>query len=204
MMTEVRNANKTDRIIEVAQSLFGLYGLEKVSMLEIANELNISKASLYYYFPDKESLYLAVLEKEQAEFISRISEIIRTIKKPEEMLREYVILRLDYFSRLMNLSRLRLEAYSEFKPVIRETIRSFREKEKKEIVKILNKGIRLRVFSIEDPDMTASLFLDLLKGLRVSLLRDRRTLVIERDEYESLLEKTTAFTGIFIKGLRNK
>ena len=60
--------NKTDLIIEAAQKRFGLYGVEKTSMREIANDLKLSKASLYYYFPDKESLYKAVVEKEQKEF----------------------------------------------------------------------------------------------------------------------------------------
>jgi AcrR family transcriptional regulator len=204
-MEEVsKNSNKVNQIIKVAQELFGIYGLEKVSMLEIANELKLSKASLYYYFPDKESLYKAVLEKEQGEFISRISEIVRSISNPEKMLSEYVRLRLEYFSRLLNLSRLRLEVYSDMKPDLRETIRIFKEKEKVIVEEILNRGITSGIFSIEDTDKTASLFLDLLKGLRVSVIIEKRTIVIEQSEYDHLLEKTTAFTGIFIKGLKIK
>ena len=69
--------NKMQQIIDVAQKRFGVYGLEKTSMREIAEDLNLSKASLYYYFPDKESLYRAVVEKEQDEFIAKISENIK-------------------------------------------------------------------------------------------------------------------------------
>jgi len=58
-----------DRILSVAQTRFGLYGFEKTTMREIAEELNVSKGSLYYYFPDKENLYKAVVEKEQEEFL---------------------------------------------------------------------------------------------------------------------------------------
>ena len=53
-------------------------------MREIADDLKLSKASLYYYFPDKESLYSAVVEKEQDEFIAKISECITREEEPDK------------------------------------------------------------------------------------------------------------------------
>jgi len=193
--------NKINHILEAAQKRFGVFGIEKTSMREIANDLKLSKASLYYYFPDKESLYKAVVEKEQNEFIVNISERILTILEPQQLLCEYAIARLSYFRTLLNLSRLRLEAYSDLKPAFRETIHIFKEKEKEIVIKIFEKGISTGKFSINDTDQTASLFLDLLKGLRVSVVNDKITLFIEEEEYEVLLEKTIAFTEIFVKGL---
>ena len=107
---------KVQMIIEASQKRFGLFGLEKTSMREIADDLKLSKASLYYYFPDKESLYKAVVEKEQTEFIEKISERISSIHEPEQLLLEYANSRLSYFRTLLNLSRLRLEIYSGLKP----------------------------------------------------------------------------------------
>jgi AcrR family transcriptional regulator len=202
MEENIRTISKVDQIIEVAQRLFGMYGLEKVSMLEIASELHFSKASLYYYFPDKENIYKAVLEKEQAEFINRITEKINGISNPEKMLSEYATMRLEYFSRLLNLSRLRLEVYSDMKPVFRETTMLFKEKELGIVMDIFNLGIKKKIFRIGDKEMTASLFLDLLKGLRVSIITDRRMLVIDQEEYSRLLIRTKAFTKIFINGLK--
>jgi AcrR family transcriptional regulator len=194
-------SDKISTIVKAAQRRFGIYGVEKTSMREIASDLKLSKASLYYYFPDKASLYRAVVEKEQEEFLVKISERILTIKEPEQLLCEYALARLSYFRTLLNLSRLRLEAYSDLKPVIRETIRIFKEKEKEIIIRIFDKGISIGDFYIIDKDKTASLFLDLLKGLRVSVVNDKITLFIEEEEYNSLLENTVAFTEIFAKGL---
>ena len=196
--------DKVQIIIEASQKRFGLFGVEKTSMREIADDLKLSKASLYYYFPDKESLYKAVVEKEQKEFIDKITERILSIVEPEQLLREYCISRLSYFRTLLNLSRLRLEAYSDLKPVFRETIQIFKEKEKEIIKKIFNKGIASGIFYINDADQTASLFLDLLKGLRVTVINEKETMVIEQNEYDLLLEKTIAFANLFIKGLKNR
>jgi AcrR family transcriptional regulator len=202
MKEEVVETNdKVSQIISAAQIRFGLYGIEKTSMREIASDLKLSKASLYYYFPDKESLYKAVVEKELEEFIARISEIIERIDEPGRLLLEYANSRLSYFRTLLNLSRLRLEAYSDLRPVFRETLRLFKEKEKAIIIQIFNKGIDAGIFLINDKDRMASLFLDLHKGLRVTLVNDKRTLFIEQDEYDLLLEKTISFTELFIRGI---
>lgn len=200
-------SDKTDKvqmILEASQKRFGLFGIEKTSMREIADDLKLSKASLYYYFPDKESLYKAVVEKEQAEFISSISEKISSITDPEQLLIEYAGTRLSYFRTLLNLSRLRFESFSGLRPGFRETIRKFKEKEKFIICMIFEKGISGGIFFIDDKDQTASLFLDLLKGLRVTVINEKDTLFIEQDEYDLLLEKTIAFTNIFIKGIKFK
>lgn len=203
-MSGLDKSNKEQLIIETAQKRFGLYGVEKTSMQEIADDLMLSKASLYYYFPDKENLYKAVVEKEQNEFITKLTERMLSIKEPDLLLREYVNTRLSYFRSLLNISRLRLEAYSDLKPVFRETMILFKEKEKEIIIKIFNDGIRKGIFFIEETDKTASLFLDLLKGLRISVVNDKKTLFIEQEEYDKLLHNTVAFTEIFIKGLSVK
>lgn len=196
--------NKLLQILEVAQIRFGRYGLEKTSMQEIADDLKISKASLYYYFPDKESMYRAVVEKEQNEFLTKISETTENIMDPGQLLRGYSRARLSYFRTLLNLSRLRNEAYYNLKPVFREAINIFKEKETEIIKEIFRKGIIMGKFHIEDTNETASLYLDLLRGLRVSVVSDKKTLFIEQEEYDRLLEKTEAFTDIFIKALTVK
>jgi TetR/AcrR family transcriptional regulator len=197
-------SNKEQMIIEAAQKRFGMLGIEKTSMQEIADDLKLSKASLYYYFPDKESLYKAVIEKEQNEFVKMITEKVLSINEPDKLLREYVNARLSYFRSLLNLSRLRLDAYSDLRPVFKETIIAFKEKEKEIVKKILNDGIKKGIFILEDSDSTASLFLNLLKGLRISVVNDKKTMFIEQEEYDKLLSDTVAFTDIFIKGIKNK
>ena len=193
---------KGQLIIEAAQRRFGQFGIEKTSMREIADDLNLSKASIYYYFPDKESLYVAVVEKEQNEFIERISHRILTIEEPGLLLREYAISRQSYFRTLLNLSQLRIKDFSDLKPVFRETIILFKEREKEIIIRIFEKGIKDGVFVIEDTDKTASLFLDLLRGLRVSVVNEKKMMFIDQQEYDMLLERTVSFTDIFLKGLR--
>lgn len=202
--TGIYKSKRLEMIIEASQKRFGKFGIEKTSMREIADDLKLSKASLYYYFPDKESLYKAVVEKEQREFIAKISERIFNFHEPEQLLLEYVNARISYFRTLLNLSRLRLETYSGLKPDFIEAINTFRGKEIDIIKKIFDKGIKSDVFYIDDTDQMASLFLDLLKGLRIMLVNEKETLFVEEEEYELLLEKAISFTNVFIKAMKYK
>lgn len=202
MEDTTKNVLKIKHMIDVAQCLFGIHGFEKVSMNDIADELNMSKASLYYYFPDKENLCKAVLEREKTQFITEVSELVSSIKDADKMLKEYSLVRISYFNRFLNLSRLRQETYSTLRPVFREVLTIFKEKEKEMIVKILKKGLSEGIFFIDNPDETASLYLDLLKGLGVNIINTKMTMTMEQEEYDLLVRKTALFTEIFIKGLK--
>lgn len=195
-------SEKTAHIILTAQKRFGLYGLEKTSMQEIANDLGLSKASLYYYFPDKESLYRAVIEKEQKEFILSISDTVMNIRDPEKVLLEYVTARLNYFRTLLNLSRLKYDELSEIKPLLRDLLESFKENETKIISGILKTGVDNGNFIKMHTGHIAVLFLDLVRGLRISLVSSKNLLSIEPEEFDRLHAMTLEFTRIFINGIK--
>jgi len=202
MITNTDHAEKTNQIIEAAQKRFGLYGLEKTSMREIAEDLNLTKGSLYYYFPDKEHLYVAVIEKEQEQFIRSLGEAISTVSAPEEILRKYVEARIHYFRSLLNLSRLRVGAYKEFRPVFQDVWTRFNEQEVASISKILSKGSEMGQFFIEDIESASRLYLDVLRGLRQTVLSRKEMMYIDEEEYDSLVQKAKSFTEWFIRGLK--
>jgi AcrR family transcriptional regulator len=192
---------KVHAIIDAAQRRFGMYGLEKTSMREIAHDLHMSKGSLYYYFPDKEHLYRAVVEKEQCLFLQMIREKTMAIDDPGELLREYANIRLDYFRSLLNLGRLRMQAFRGMRSFMEDIWMTFKEGEKEMLTEVFQKGMEQGVFHDLDADGTATLFLDLLRGLRESVISKKDMVYIDEKEYDQLLEKTHAFVDIFIRGI---
>lgn len=51
------------RILDEAERLFRTRGYHAVTMRDIASEVGIRQASLYYHFPSKEELFVAVCER---------------------------------------------------------------------------------------------------------------------------------------------
>ena len=202
MITTADHSDKASQIIDAAQKRFGLYGLEKTSMREIAADLNLTKGSLYYYFPDKEHLYMAVIEKEQKQFIRYLEETVSTISAPEEILKKYVEARICYFRSLLNLSRLRVDAYNGLTPVFKDIRTRFNEQEVGLISKILSKGLAQGQLYIDNIEATSRLYLDILRGLRQSVMSRKEMMHIDEEEYDSLVQKAKSFTELFIRSIK--
>lgn len=198
------NPEKINLIVDAAQKRFGAFGLMKTTMQEIATDLSMSKGLLYYYFPDKEHLYKAVVEKEQNEFIKTFNKKAEKISNPEEVLKEYVNIRLSYFKSLINLNRLSFDASASINNVLGDIWVEFRTKEIQIVKKIFAQGVEDEIFNISNIDETTSLFVDLLKGLRFIEIHQKRIFYIDEDEYKMLAKKSKAFTEIFINGLKYK
>jgi TetR/AcrR family transcriptional repressor of mexJK operon len=194
--------DKRDEILIAAQRRLGIYGYEKTTMLEIAKDISMSKAALYYYYPDKQSIFKAVIEKEQHEFLGNIEIKMASIDDPEEMLLTYVGQRINYFKTFMNLSKFRNSMSNDIKPVLRETFLEFRKQEQKVLTQILLKGKEAGRFHTIDPEMDAKMFLDILKGLRFSLVQQQSFVGLNNEELDILENAIKYFTGHFIKGLK--
>ena len=80
--------SKKEQIIKVASKYFSEVGYEKAVLEDVAKEVGVSKAAIYYHFKDKFALYEAVLcskFQELGEVICKIDE-----HKPVVALREYI------------------------------------------------------------------------------------------------------------------
>jgi AcrR family transcriptional regulator len=197
-----QSPEKPEEIINAAQRRFGIYGLKKTSMREIAEDLHMSKASLYYYFPDKEHLYAEVVMKEQNEMLEILREKTKSIEDPAAILREYVNIRLSYFRAMLNLNQLRFEDIKQINPFIGELWNQFHQKEAEIIKQIFQAGMEKHLFMIDKVDETVNLFLDLLRGLRQQVITAKGQFFIDNQEYETLIYKTNAFIDLFIKALQ--
>jgi AcrR family transcriptional regulator len=196
------NAEKLEVILKAAQKRFGLFGLEKTTMKEIASDLGMSKAALYYYFPDKEGLFKAVVEMELGEFFQIVDETRQNISEPDMMLREYIRIRFKYFKTLFNLSRLRFEEFKNIRPILSDTLNDFRNREESLICDLIVEGNHKGLFYVENPGDLATLFVEIIKGLRMQFLHKKELFYIEPEEYSELEKKFIGFTELFIKGLK--
>lgn len=72
-----RKSSTRQRILDAATDLFGLRGVEAVSLDVIAAEVGVAKQTLLYWFPSKDDLVQAVLEAAVAELSVGVEAAIR-------------------------------------------------------------------------------------------------------------------------------
>ena len=195
---------KGDQILEAAQMRFALYGFEKTTMKEIAGDLNMSKGSLYYYFPDKENLYKAIVQKEHDLFIREVRAELEHSTGPAAILRKIVLIRQEVFKKLINLGRTRLELFPEMQVFMKGTVAELRKQEKEIIMTVLDRGMAEGIFEITGTEEMADLLLDLLKGLRITMLKGVTSFQNVNEEYEQMSKKTSLLVDLFIKGISRR
>ena len=66
-MESTNDAGMRHKILQTAAALFTAHGYDGVSMRELSEACGLSKPGLYYYYTDKEALFLAVLEDHLSE-----------------------------------------------------------------------------------------------------------------------------------------
>ena len=193
---------KVDFILKAAQKRLGLFGFEKTTMQEIAADIAMSKASLYYYFPDKESLFKAVIENEQEEYYFLLEQRIARLTEADNMIMELVELRHTIFRKFLNLSKFRLSDNHKMKPLLKDLYNRMREKETEILTTIFNKGKEYGIFQFDNAADLALLFSDLLQGIRVMEMKRMSHLELSDEENDNLIKMLRQATSLFINGLK--
>ena len=200
----LENSSKEEEILEAARNRFAHYGFSKVTMEEIASDVEMGKASLYYYFPTKEDLFRSVISQEINELQKNIELILQKRNSASEKLQNYVEQRMIFFQKLINLGTLSVHSYFDNKSVFKKVFLDFADVELGLIKKIFEEGKRSNEFEINLSDDTAVVFLHVLQGLRCNVFRWTKGQGIDEETRKNLQEEMRIVTEIFIKGIKKR
>lgn len=92
-----RETRIRDAIKKAAFALMAEKGLDKVSMREIAEKVNVTKPVLYYYFKNKEDLCASIIEDHETVFRRQMEKVQQRAQGPEEVLYEGLLSHLNFF-----------------------------------------------------------------------------------------------------------
>ncbi|MBS1507449.1 MAG: TetR/AcrR family transcriptional regulator [Bacteroidetes bacterium] len=188
-------------ILDAAQKRFGHFGLAKTTMTEIAADVGMSKASLYYYYPDKEHLFLAVIEQEMDEFIKALTAMIGEEEPASKKLKQYTSIRHEYFRRLISLAKLGEHTLSAMKASM-DVFKQNLEKQEKELIRrIFQEGIKNGEFESFNAKAYADLFVATMQGLRVSVIHKKTLSETKEEDYQLAEQYQKQITAIFLKSI---
>jgi len=87
---EKNKENSKQIILDVAIRLFSKSGFSNVSIREIAEAVGIKSASLYYHFPNKQSIYLGAIEYSFSNKAVLFTEVLESDKSALERLELFI------------------------------------------------------------------------------------------------------------------
>jgi len=191
-----------EQVIKAAQQLFHQYGLQKVTMDDVARAVGKGRSSLYYYYKSKVEIFEAVMNAEIDEILAEVARAVGRAADVESKIRVFGMTKLKE-ARKRRSFYAALEAgmdadershYTKAEPAIRARIMA---EESALLRKVLMDGIahgELR--SIDSKELDGLVFV-----LRSSVQGLKRELVAD-DHHRSIESAMDALTRMIIYGLK--
>jgi AcrR family transcriptional regulator len=195
---------KKEKILEAAYQQFLHYGYSKTTMNEIAAAISLSKALLYYYFPDKSSLYVAVTQKLADSYIRSLGDKLSGAADLREAFvtqidrhHAFIVTNYNFFD-FIRLNEQNLP------DGIWTIINHIRQTE----MKMLGDAIEAaaakgEIKTTNDPGEMVDLLLDALNGVRVGAMGYKKSSFPRKEHLDEIHRKRLLLVDIFINGLKH-
>ncbi|WOB07621.1 TetR/AcrR family transcriptional regulator [Piscinibacter gummiphilus] len=90
---------REEQLVTIAASLFAQKGYEGTSLRDIAEQAGITKAALYYWFPEKEALFQRVVAGRMAALVERVTTAVAAVSDPLEKIRVFLLCSAEHIDR---------------------------------------------------------------------------------------------------------
>ncbi len=198
----MKSDDKKELIIKSARECFARYGYDKTTLEDIGKIAKLNKASLYYYYKNKEDIFIQVILQESTQYMSDLQKKTESYEGYEDKIINYLTDRLKYYKQVLNLHQLSIESLHKLEPVFEHLYQTVLEKEVAFIADLLQKGIGEKVFiphSVQDVGEALMLIADALKHDAASKSKALFTMEID---YSVVEVKIKFIIGLVLEGLK--
>jgi len=141
--------NKKEEILKIASKEFAKYGYNGVSLENIAKKAKITKATIFYYFNNKKTLFEAVI-------VPRIEELIKEIysfesENPKEELKHYIYSFAKIFKKYPCFAAILAHEFVDGGRDLSDDTIKLLSKAFKKLITILKDGEEKNIFKIDNP-----------------------------------------------------
>ncbi len=157
-------SRKRELILDAAGRVFGQFGLRKTTVGDIIREAGVARATVYKYFPGKEEIFRAVIERETDDIFRVVREAVGAETTTRGKLRACLLTQVALVREKLNLYRVTRQALSDVVPPPKE-----KEGHTAAMLgilgDILSAGVESGEVSVPDVDRAARAMVVLLRGL---------------------------------------
>lgn len=177
-----------DDILEAAAQVFRQKGFHGASMADIAEAVNLQKASLYHHVSSKQEILFEILDRALELLLERISPLARRDLPADERLRQMICEYLQILAENTDLSAVLLFEHRSLDG--RQHARHLPNRDKFEALwrEVLQDGVRTKLLVCEDVAVTARAILGIMNWT-ITWYRPNGALTIRQiaDQYSNLL-----------------
>lgn len=82
--------SRENQLLAIARRLFAQYGYERTSLRDIAEAAGITKAALYYYFPNKDALFDRIVLESIQRLHDQVADAVALVQGPTQRVRAFM------------------------------------------------------------------------------------------------------------------
>lgn len=197
---KVESNVKHEQIMEAAIRRFSHFGIAKTTLTEVADDLAMTKQVLSYYFPDKQSLVNAVIEKLAAEYNSQLKEEMENAGTVEAALLKLTEVKGVFFEKYYMLITQAEQLELARRSAINNWKQFLTDKEIGLLTRIFNEGVGKGELKPLDASKTGELLLETLYAFS-RCVTDKGALPDAR-AFKEVLAKQREVIKLFYEGLK--
>ncbi len=203
-METVDKNDKKEEILKASYYCFSQYGYEKTTMEDIGKIAGLNKTSLYYYYKNKELIYLETISKEADSFIAELNEKILKIDDCNSKIIFYLSERFRFFKEKSILFKLPMQSNSEILNVCNKMSSILNDKEINFFCKMIEGYTKNGILKQVPCEMMAQAFISFSNGLKIKNIKYSSVLNIPEIDYESLKRDVDFYVPLIMDGFLKK
>jgi TetR/AcrR family transcriptional regulator, biofilm operon repressor len=193
-----------EKIGRAAMKCFSKYGLDKTTLEDIAKEVGLNKASLYYYYKNKEDIFLEVAIREGQDFLSSLMAKTLAKKNTEARVSFYLLERVNYYKNILNMNRVSVETLHKMLPRFFELFDSIMQAEVQFLSGIIREGVKKTELTKVNPDKLATSLIAMSDALKHHA--EHKAILKNQDQidYSQILQEMKFLLALIFKGLNQE
>lgn len=193
---------KKEAILHGAADCFTKFGYEKTTLDDIGKSAALNKASIYYYFKNKEEIFSAVALYEAETYIEELQSKTSRKRGLESKIIFYVTERIKKYNEVVTLHRLSLSNVTGVETIFNELYRAIKEREIQFIQSLLEKGLDNKEITtkLDLYDISTNLFV-ISDALKYEALRTKKARYKGDIDVANVPQKIAFLIRLILKGL---
>jgi AcrR family transcriptional regulator len=191
-----------EKIGRSAMQCFKKFGLDKTTLDDIAKAVGFNKASLYYYYKNKEDIFIEVAIKEGEQYLELLQEKTLLKKGVENKVWFYMQSRFDYYKNVLNMNRVSSDTLNKILPKFFELYDAMMKQEKKFLSQVIKRAVENGELIKNNTDKIADVLINISDALKHS--EEQKAILKNEDsvDYTQSIRDMKFLVSLIFKGLK--
>lgn len=191
-----------EKIGKSAMQCFIKFGLDKTTLDDIAKSVGLNKASLYYYYRNKEDIFVDAAIKEGEDYILSLQEKVLKKRGIENQVWYYMQSRFIYYKNVLNMNRVSVDTLNKLLPRFFELYEALMKRETDFLSLLIKNAVTEGELAATNPKKIASVLISISDALKHSVEQQAILKMKDEIDYTQSLDDMKFLVSLIFKGLK--